>query len=77
MPALSSAQAVPIAVKIRIHIVDVLSFAYGDINIIALNAEHSDIPRWRHSRQANICNALIFTFWNILVKEYLCNREIL
>ena len=43
------AQAQPIAVKLRMYIVDILSFAYGGINIIAVNAEHSDIPRWRGS----------------------------
>lgn len=34
----------PIVVKLGMHIVDILSFAHGDINIIAVNAEHSDIP---------------------------------
>ncbi len=40
-------QAQPIAVKLRIHIIDILSFAYGNFNIIALNAEHGAIPLWR------------------------------
>jgi hypothetical protein len=53
------AQVVPIAVKLRMHIVDILPLTHVDINIIAVNSERSDIPRWRHSRQANAYLSLI------------------
>jgi hypothetical protein len=31
----------PIAVKLMMHIVEILPFAYGDFNIMAINAGHS------------------------------------
>lgn len=37
----------PIAVKLKVYAVEILSFALEYINIIVVNADHSYIPRWR------------------------------
>ena len=34
----------PIAVKLRMHIVDILSFVHTFFNIIAIKAEQGDVP---------------------------------
>ena len=42
----------PIAVKLRMHIVDILSFVHTFFNIIAIKAEQGDVPRWPCSAEA-------------------------